>query len=492
MSMLRRRFLGAAAGLSIGCVSGARIGRGSAAYGREPVLRVVTRDGPAIGGPAASHGRSFAREAGIPVEVTHLPFDRLYDEIMIGFVTGAEPYDVLLVPSAWVADFAPYLAAVPAPLLESASFADIHPTYRDALMRWGDRWVAWTVDGDLHIGAYRTDLFEDPEHRSAFEDRFGRPLQPPETWAEYYDIAAFFHGRRQADRAPLAGTAEAFAEGGQRVWFLASRAAAYAHDPERSGALFFDPETMAPAINGPAWERALTEYRAALAFAPDAARQMDSYDVRSAFVAGRAAMNIDWTDTGVLTGNDTVSRVAGKTGFFMLPGCRERWDAVRQSWQALDRVRRVPFLAFGGWVAAVPAASRAREAAWGYIAWLSTPERSARDVTDGSAGFNPYRLSHLDDTDLWSGVLSVDDALAYQQVIRQSLDHPLVTRDLRIPGVRAYQAALDRGIGAVLEDRATPSAALADVGLAWDRITDRLGRDAQARHYRTTMGLNAG
>lgn len=486
MPIRRRTLLRAAAGLAAAPLTGAA-GRSSAA-----ALRVVTRDGPAIGGPAVRHGRSFARATGLPVEVVRLPFDRFYEAIMIGFVTGRDAYDVLLIPAGWVADFAPYLAPVPERLTAGPGFADIHPTYRDALMRWGDRWVAMTIDGDLLIGAYRTDLFADPDHRIAFAARHGRPLAPPETWADYADIAAFFHGRRDADGTVLAGTAEAFAAGGQRIWFPASRAAAYATVPGRPGALFFDPETMTPSIDSPAWVRALREYREALESAPAGARGMNSYGVRAAFVEGRTAMNIDWTDTGVLAADPAISAVAGRTGFFLLPGSREAWDPRLGDWRRFRLPRHVPFLAFGGWVAAVPAAGNVPDAAWDYVAWLSSPARSAGDIADGTSGINPYRLSHLDDPGLWASLFEGDGAADYLAVIRRSLDHPLVARDLRIPGVRAYQAALEEAIGRALADAASPEAALAEAAEHWELITDRLGREAQRRHYRTTMGLDAG
>lgn len=484
MQIPRRSFLRSMPGLAVGLVVPAK------SVAAERALRVVTRDGPAIAGPAVRHGRSFARAAGVPVDVVRLPFDRLYEAIMIGFVTGQASYDVLLVPAGWVADFAPYLAPVPERLITGPAFADIHPTYRDALMRWGDRWVAMTIDGDLHIGAYRTDLFADPEHRAAFAARYGRALAPPETWADYAEIAGFFHGRRDAEGRVLAGTAEAFAAGGQRVWVLSSRAAAYATVQNRPAALFFDPETMVPAVDGPAWVRALHEFREALTVAPAGARSMGSYGVRAAFVGGRTAMNIDWTDTGVLAASAEYSAVAGKVGFYTLPGSREAWDPAMQDWRRLRTAHHVPFLAFGGWVAAVPAASRAGDAAWDYVAWLSSPERSARDVADGASGINPYRMSHLNDPALWAEVFPPSQAEDYLGVIRQSLDHPMVARDLRIPGVRAYQAALDHGIGRVLDGSSEPAVALADVAGRWELITDRLGRDAQHRHYRAAMGLD--
>lgn len=132
---------------------------------------------------------------------------------MLGFVTGSLAFDALLIPSAWLPDFAPYLAPLPKPLLDSAEGNEILPTYR-ALMSWQNRWMALTLDGD-------------------------------------------------------------------------------------------------------------------------------------------AAMNIDWTDTGVLAADPLQSPIAGD-GFFTLPGSREIWNTGTQQWDRLPQARSVTFLAFGGWIGVVP------------------------------------------------------------------------------------------------------------------------------------------
>jgi multiple sugar transport system substrate-binding protein len=59
------------------------------------------------------------------------------------------------------------------------------------------------------------------ELRRAFAAATGRTLEPPLTWAEYRELAAFFSGRPGPDgSAPsetLAGTPEAYGRDGQRI-----------------------------------------------------------------------------------------------------------------------------------------------------------------------------------------------------------------------------------------------------------------------------------
>lgn len=474
-------------------------------------LRVLTRDTTAIGGPAERHGRDFEAATGTAVEVTRVPFADLYEQIMLGFVTGHLPFDVLLIPSAWLPDFAPYLSPVPERIIASPIVGDIYSLYRDALMRWDNRWMALTIDGDLHMGAYRRDLFEDPDTGAAFAAEYGRPLQAPETWSEYREIAAFFSGRQSADGSALAGTLEAYARDGQRIWTLFSHAAAYTNHPVHPGAMFFDPATMVPAIGNPGWVRALKEMLELRRFGPADADSLDSEAVRTRFAAGRAAMNIDWSDTGVLAGAlgggragiaDTplsgdsresgteTSAIAGDVGFFVLPGSREVWNPASGAWETLPAVRSVSFLAFGGWIAVVPAASAEPERAWAYVAWYASPEHSARDLLDGSSGINPYRLSHLEDPVPWRSLLGERQAEDYLRVLRASLSAPQIARDLRLPGYRAYIAALEDQLDRVMTGSATREEGLRAAAADWEALSDRLGRNSQRRHYREAMGLS--
>jgi multiple sugar transport system substrate-binding protein len=200
-------------------------------------------------------------------------------------------------------------------------------------------------------------------------------------------------------------------------------------------------------------------------------------------------MNIDWTDTGVLAADPDHSAIAGRVGFFMLPGSRAVWNPGRGRWDRLDRVRHVPFLAFGGWIAAVPADSRAIDAAWDYIGWYAGPAHSAADVLDGTSGINPYRYSHLEEDGPWRGLFGETRPTDYLTVIRRSLDSPDVARDLRIPGFRAYMDALDVQIERALAGEFSPQAALDAAAARWEEITDRLGRANQRRFYRSAMGL---
>lgn len=452
-------------------------------------LVVVTRDTDAIGGPAEAHAKAWSERTGIEVRVLRLPFDQLYTRVITPILVGSESHDVLLVPSGWIGDLAPYLAPIPEGMRGALIPDDMLPAYRDIGRVANGDTVAIPIDGDMHIGAYRADLFADPNMRNEYLLATGRELAPPDTWEEYLRIADFFRGRVEPDGRRLRGTVEAFHPAGQRIWTFISHAAAYALHPDAPGSLFFDPDTMAPMIDSPAWVRALKDYKAARADSGLEADNIQSADVRALFVAGEAAMAIDWTDIGPLAvGPSSVLR-PDQVGFFSLPGSREVWNPTRGVWDRRDDVWKVPHLAFGGWVAAVPATSPHRLEAWNYIAWLANPVNSGGDILDGSSGINPYRRSHLDDIDRWLTIFPRSLADSYLSVIRDALAAPRIAQDLRLPGAAAYLDALDVQVGRTLRSEIQPEEALHAAAAEWDFLTDRLGRGAQRRHYRSAMGV---
>ena len=458
--------------------------------GNAEALRVLTRDTSAIGGPALRHGAELRGGDGHAGERHAVPFADLYERIMLGFVTGTLPYDVLLIPSAWLPDFAPFLSPTPQSSGGKPGLCR-HPPH---LPRCPDA-LARPLDGPNN------------RRRSAHGCLPARPVRGPGQpagirwrvtvgpWNRPVPGGSTATSRPSSAAAPprtapaLAGTLEAYARGGQRIWYLFSHAAAYASHPDHPGGMFFDPYTMVPAIDNPAWVRALEEFLDVQQFGPADAPTLDSEAVRRRFADGEAAMDIDWADTGVLAGDPRRSRVAGKLGFFPLPGSREVWNPTTRQWDRLAEPRSVTFLAFGGWIGVVPAASPHRDQAWSYLAWYASPEHSGEDVLDGSSGINPYRRSQLDDPAPWQRLLGDRDGAAYLEVLRTSLSAPDLARDLRLPGYRAYISALEDQLDRVMAGEVSPAEGLQAAARSWETLTDRLGRSSQRRHYRQAMGL---
>jgi multiple sugar transport system substrate-binding protein len=356
-------------------------------------------------------------------------------------------------------------------------------------MVWDGKVVAQTIDGDVHTGTYRRDLLEDPKEKEAFKAKHGYDLAPPVTWKQYYDIAEFFTRPQQN----LWGTAEAFVRGGQQFWFFFSHAAAYTNHPSNPGSMFFDPDTMDAQVANPGWLKALEDYVRSAKLAPPGALGWNSGDIRTAFAGGQVAMNFDWGDTGTISVDPKQSKVAGKVGFFILPGSDELYNYKTKTWDKMGRVVHSPFMAYGGWVASVPASSRVQACAWDYVAWYASPQNSMKDATTGGTGVNPYRLSHFQNLAAWTagGTFTEQEARNYLEVQLASIEHPNVALDVRIPGYFQYTEVLEIELSKALAGEVRPQAALDAIAKEWNRLTDEFGRAKQLAAYRASMGLPA-
>jgi len=452
-------------------------------------ITVGVQNVSAIGSPAIAHAKTWEKKTGGKVKIVQHAFKDLFENFYHALTSEKPVYDVILFASGWAGDFFPYLEELPEELAEDETFDDIHPTYRDRLMKWDGRWIAVTVDGDLFNGYYRKDLFGNEQHRKKFKQQFQYELTPPETWKEYADIAKFFSEVTDANGTKMYGAAEAFAFGGQQFWDVFSRASAYTNHPDNPGAQFFHPETMVAQVNNPGWIRAVSEYVDILKYCPPNAIDFDIVKVRQAFLGGQAALALDWGDIAQMAADPKQSKIVGKVGYFVLPGTRDVWNIKSQAWDKMSAPHFAPFLAFGGWVAGVPTNSKNKKAAWDYIMWYISPENSLKDVVKSGTGINPYRFSHFMNIDAWTVALSRQSASEYLSVLQASLDSPYAALDLRIPGLHQYTRSFEIHLTRALKNEISVKTALDTVAKEWEIITDALGRDKQLSIYRSSMGL---
>ncbi len=448
-------------------------------------LTFATQTGPYIASALQMAGKGWQEKTGGAVNVVEFPWSELYPKIVTSLAGGDTTFDGITFAPAWSPDFTAFLTPMPEAMQSGASWEDIFPVYRERLMVWNDQVLSQTMDGDVHTYTYRIDLFEDEAEKTAFEEKYGYELAPPDTWQKYLDIAEFF----QRPDEGLWGTAEAYRRGGQQFWFFFSHAAAYTNHPDHPGSMFFDPETMDAQVNNPGWVRGLEEYIASSKLAPPNALNFSFGEVNAAVAGGQVAQSIGWGDTGVIAADPKQSQVAGNVGSAVLPGSTEVWNYKTEQWDEFDEVVRSPFMAFGGWQAAVPASSQNQEAAWDFIAYLTGPEISSQAAITGGTGVNPYRFAHVDNPDLWSDLFSGREAEEYLSAQKASIDAENVALDMRLPGYFSYTEVLEIELSKALAGEVSPQEALDNVAEAWDGLTDEFGRDTQLAAYRASMGL---
>ena len=454
-------------------------------------INVLTFTGPQIAEPLQRRGPDFTELTGATVNVVIVPFSDLYQKILTDLATGTNAFDAWVFAPQWMVDY-----IVPGyvedltdrvandPALE---WEDVAPFFRDFSATYGGRIYTIPLDGDFHMGYYRTDLID----------------TPPKTWDEYLAIAEQFHGQDlNGDGDPDYGSCISKKRGAQAYWFITDIAASMIQTQGTGHGAFFDLETMEPLVMNEAFARALEIYDATTEFGPPDELNLDVGDTRSLFTSGRCALSLDWGDIGTLAIDPETSIVMDKTGAYILPGSTEVLD--RETGElvpcdettcpyAIDGVNHAPFAAFGGWSGGINAAADdiVKDAAYAFFSYMAQPAQANEDVTIGRTGYNPYRTSQFLNRQAWvEAGMSPQAASDYLGAIEASLASPNMVLDLRIPQNQRYQGVvLDQTVSQYLAGEITAEAAMQQIYDGWEEITEEIGREEQLEAYLATLGV---
>jgi multiple sugar transport system substrate-binding protein len=458
-------------------------------------VTVLTFTGPQIAEPLQRRAPDFGRLTGATIKVVTVPFADLYDKILTDMATGTNSYDAFVFNPQWMGDFVPpgYLEDITDRVKgdQALKWDDIAPFFRDFSASYKGRTYTIPLDGDFQMVYYRSDLLE----------RDG--LKPPATWEDYLSIAQRYNGKDlNADGKADYGSCIAKKRSAQSYWMSWSVAGAYLQAEGTSQGAFFDAGSMRPLVSNQGLATALDVYKQTTQYAPKDELNLDVGDTRGLFTSGRCALSADWGDIGTLAIDPKTSTVQDKVGAVILPGSRKVVD--RASGQlvdcdatrcphAIDGVNHAPYAAFGGWAGAINAAvdQKVKDAAYDFLSYMSAPAQSNVDVTLGKTGFNPYRTSQFEDTDLWvKAGMSKEAAENYLGAIRDSLQSPNMILDLRVPKSAQYQGVvLDTAVAQFMAGEISRDQAMQQIEAGWEKITDDEGRDEQKAAYADSLNI---
>lgn len=452
-------------------------------------LVAVSQTGPQVSGPLDKYRSIWEQKTGASVEVQTFPFGDLFQKIRTAFVSGANPFDVLVYASDWAGDImgSGYVIEVPKKVQDQVGYKNLIPAYRDRILSWGGKIYGLPYDGDAHMVYYRRDLLTDAKYQSDFKAKYGYDLPaPPKTWAQYYDVAEFFNGMT-IDGQTIYGAGTAFKPHAQSYWTFLGLAASFAKAPGNP-AYFFDPNTMKPEINNPGFVKALDYYASLVKVGPPGVTNWDVGDIRSNFPAGKVVLGIDWGDVGPLASDPNSSVVVGKWGSSLEPAVDQYWDNKKKAW--VNARNQAPFLAFGGWIQGVTSTSKNKAAALDFAAFMGNETMSLRLAVEPGTGVNPHFVTDMKDLVPWTKLgMTAPQAKEYLDAIGNIIGNSNNVVDLRIPGAAEYFDALDTQLAQAVAGQVSSKDALDAVAKQWDQITDRLGRDQQKKLYRQMLGL---
>ncbi|OYX43070.1 MAG: sugar ABC transporter substrate-binding protein [Rhodobacterales bacterium 32-67-9] len=362
---------------------------------------------------------------------------------------------------------------------------------------WDGKTYRISIDGDCHTFCYRKDYYENAEFAEAWAAA-GNTTEwaPPKTWAEVQAQSKFLAGKTD----PLTGLeAHGFLDplkgwGGFGFYFLEDRATAYAKHPN-DPAWLFDPDTMKPRVNNPAFVQAIQDVMDLIAtpgaYPADQINADPGTTAFSQFLAGSGSMIAWWGDVGSSARTSDTSVVGDVVGFSTLPGSDKVWNSATGAWE--ETPNEAPNMAYIGWgvyvMARVDGDEKRHKAAWSAAAHLGGKD-IALWMSAYPSGFQPYRNSQFQ-YDEWEAAgydrAFIEDYLGSNA---DSYNHPNAAIEPRIPGIFQYYSVAEDELAKGFAGQYAGAQETADaIAAAWEKITDQIGRDSQIALYKASLGM---
>jgi ABC-type glycerol-3-phosphate transport system substrate-binding protein len=262
---------------------------------------------------------------GVNIIMEVLPPDQLWQKMQLEARAGTNYYDIGYHSPGWFGFYYESVAGLDDLIAEhgfdlnqySQAVIDSHMV--NPMLRPGEI-IAIARNPQTPIYAYRKDWFEHPDEQAAFQERFGRPLAPPQTWEELYDIAVFFTRPAGATVAgetltqPLYGySASIKPPGGMARAFLAIVYSLGLQGFDENFQTDLDHPILLEGVQF--WKRLIEDTF------PPAAQTWDFLEHLSFMRESRLATAELWPE-GVLTIDGPGAPTSGKIGYALLP----RWE----------------------------------------------------------------------------------------------------------------------------------------------------------------------
>ena len=351
---------------------------------------------------------------------------------------------------------------------------------------WGGKTYRVSIDGDCHTFAYRKDYFGPGSIT-------GRDV--PTTWQEINEVSKELIGKED----PLTGLpAHGYLDplkgwGGFGFYFLENRASAYAKHPN-SPAWLFEPDTMKPMVNNPAWVQAIQDVMDLIeagAYPTDQINADPGTTAFQQFLAGTGSMLTWWGDVGSSARTSDTSVVGDVVGFGVNPASDRVYNAKAGAWE--ETRNEAPNMAYIGWgvyvMATVEGDEKKKKAAWSAAAHLGGKDLSLW-ASAYPSGFQPYRNSHFQYDEWEEAGYDREYVEDYLGSNADSYNHPNAAIEPRIPGIFQYYSVAEDELAKGYAGQYSSAQETADaIAAAWEKITDQIGRDSQISVYKASLGM---
>ena len=363
----------------------------------------------------------FEEETGIKVNVESINYSAMHEKLLTQMLSKTNSYDVIVVDCYWSGEFAKagWLEDL-GPYIQESGF-DTTP-YIASMME-----MVGTVDGTTYmipfynymLGlVYRTDVFQDPELKSGYEQKTGKEFKIPDNMEDYVELCKYITSVKGES---LSGAVMQ----GLRPDPIAMEWLNYLFS---CGGDFYD-EQGNIIINSPEAVKALDLYVDNMKnSAPAGAPGFGFDEAYNVFAQGNAATYVTYNWMVPKLNDSTESQVAGTVELSEMPG----GVSLNAGW---------------GW--AIPANAPDKEASWKFLQWVESFDiAKARALAGGS----PTRSDVMSDPDVvakYPHTEMVQKIMENSKIIPVIADAPqlveVLGRELSeaVSGNKSSQEALD-------------------------------------------------
>ncbi len=328
------------------------------------------------------------------------------------------------------------------------------------------------ADGDLFgvpmeafvkVYLYRKDLFENADIMAAFEEAYGYPLAPAESFDQYRDNAEFFTGYGESMDMDLWGTTVQGSTGhpASTYEFLESIGPSFGLynwgiNLDAGSAM----SANGGALDGDTAVEALTFWLSMLEFAPPEATSSTWDEVASTFAAGRAAQGWVYGENAAWIATDeSRSAVTGNVGVRLPVTAEGVIDAAQMGDGYIGY--------YDGGAFGIPHSSRNKEAT---LLWLQFIGQQSVQAEWAAAGARITHTATFDDPLIAEQDAKVD---GYYTLLEEQ--GPLFAGAPPFPFHAQVREVIDPFIQRAILGELSPSEALSQAAAAVDEELDRLG-----------------
>jgi len=437
-------------------------------------------------------GQEWARRTGAELRVVELQFNQLFEQVATDILSGSGTYDIVLYPHYLSGDI-----MGTGKLVQLETLMDpetINNNYAEGGLEWDSYFrnfreiYCWydghiyslPVDGDIFQVAYRKDLWL--QYADEFQEQYGYALRPgdpmfPETWSQYYDIAAFFNNLDD-----YYGTVDINIRSRASAWHFLTRYVSFLQkDDMLNGDVYFDRNTMKPLINSPAGVKAMVDSIKSVRpqYSAANAASFGWTEMQKAWHQGKTAIQFTWPAM-INIARRPGSAIPGgisSTGYSVIPGSRDVYDAESGSWRQLKEPHRATILAHG-WQLSLVDTCKDKEAAFDLMRWMTTGDRLIHNTQKVYWEYEPVKQWEWTDPQV---IAEFQDAPSYLSSL--ALSHAVAVPDLRIPGAVQMYDAIEIYRSKALAGKMTAQQAVDAIAEDWEKIVKQRGLERMRKAY---------